>query len=252
MLGALIGAGASLLGGVLGRSHQEDLIRAEHQRQDTSIQRRVADAKAAGIHPMFALGANVSSPSVSVGGDPMASALSSMGQDLSRAARAGMNGGQRAESDELQMLALDRARLGNELLRTQIASINARMQQSQIGPPVPTDTEEPFPVPEKNKSEERPPLMLFGQRWNTSNNTSPMKAWEDQYGDEGPIAWGMPIALLVNDLRRNTDHSAHPDKWVNSVMGWLDRAADRHMNGREIDQARNFLYSLYSRYKGNR
>lgn len=253
MLGPLVAAGSSLLGGLLGRSHQEDMIAREHQRQDTSIQRRVADAKAAGIHPMFALGANVSSPSVSVGGDPMASALSSMGQDLSRAARAGMNSGQRAEGDEIQLLALERAKLGNELLRSQIASINARTAQGgQVGPPIPTDTEEPFPVPEKNKSEERPPLMLFGQRWNTSSNTSPMKAWEDQYGDEGPVAWGMPIALLVNDLRRNTDHAAHPDKWVNSVIGWLDNAADKHMNRRELEQAKNFLYALYERYRGRR
>lgn len=222
MLGSIIGAGASLLGGLLGRSHQEEQLQIERQRQDTSVQRRVADAKAAGIHPMFALGANVSSPSVSVGGDPLASALNSMGQDLSRAARAGHTNEQRGESEVLQRLALERATLGNELLRSQIASINARTSQGgQVGPPVPpiaADSPTPFPVVENDKAEKRPPLMLLGERWMTNPNTSPMKAWEDQYGDEGPVAWTMPLVILANDMVKNYGPVA---TWPKSLVSWF-------------------------------
>lgn len=253
MLGPLIAAGSTLLGGFLGRQHQDEMIEREHQRQDTSIQRRVADSRAAGIHPLYGLGASVSSPSVSVGSDPLASSLSSMGQDLSRAARATQTGDQREGTGVLHSLALERAGLQNELLRSQIASMNARTSQGgQVGPPIPADSPEPFPVPEENKSEQRPPLMLFGQRWNTNPNTSPMKAWENQYGDEGPIAWGMPIALLVNDLKHNSDHNWHPDKWVENTMSWLDRAANRHMNGKETAQAERFLRYMWHSYKGSK
>lgn len=257
LIAAGIGAGASLLGGYLGREHQEEQ-RAKNealQREfaQNSITWRVADAKKAGIHPLYAMGAPTMSPAVSVQSDPLAASLSSMGQDVSRAVRATSNASEREGGDMLQTLALERAGLQNELLRSQIASINARTSQGgQVGPPIPTDTPDTFPVPEKNKSEERPPLMLFGQRWNTNPNTSPMKAWEDQYGDEGPIAWGMPIALLVNDLKHNTDHNWHPDRWVENTLGWLDRAANRHMNGKEIAQADKFLRWMWETYKGRR
>lgn len=70
---AAISAGSSLLGGLFGRKQQDKvnaqsmaLNREQFERiQTRSIQDRVADAKAAGIHPLFALGASVSSASAS-------------------------------------------------------------------------------------------------------------------------------------------------------------------------------------------
>lgn len=66
---SLISTGGSLLGGLFGRKKSNSywteyayeranrLIREDRARADSVIQRTVADAKAAGLHPLFALGA---------------------------------------------------------------------------------------------------------------------------------------------------------------------------------------------------
>lgn len=101
--GALIGGGATILGGVLGslsgsRANKQN---AEAARQSAELQRefakngirwKVEDAIKAGIHPLYALGANTHSFSpVSVGAQPdysMANAVKDMGQDISRSVQA--------------------------------------------------------------------------------------------------------------------------------------------------------------------
>lgn len=93
---ALLGAGAGLLGGAIGQSQQSKsqkraLWQAQKQfdaQMDESVQRRVKDAKAAGIHPLFALGASSgASPTIttdgqSAGPNPMQSALTAMARQL--------------------------------------------------------------------------------------------------------------------------------------------------------------------------
>jgi hypothetical protein len=96
---ALIGAGSNLLGGLLGQSsaskdralYRKQLAQAQSQfdaQMDESIQRRVKDAMAAGIHPLFALGASSgASPTISAQGAPetgnaMGNAVARMGEIL--------------------------------------------------------------------------------------------------------------------------------------------------------------------------
>jgi hypothetical protein len=96
---SIIGAGANLLGGLFGSSAQskanrlykKSLAQAQSQfdaQMDESIQRRVADAQAAGIHPLFALGASpAGSPTISAGSPPsqgnaMGDAVARMGEML--------------------------------------------------------------------------------------------------------------------------------------------------------------------------
>ena len=62
------------------------------QQMDASVQRRVKDAQAAGIHPLFAMGASVgSSPTLTAGSSPaptgsaLGNAVQSLGADLARA-----------------------------------------------------------------------------------------------------------------------------------------------------------------------
>lgn len=98
--GGLAGAGLSLLGGMFGqkkadksRALDRQMAQAQFDAQmDETIQRRIKDAQAAGIHPLFALGANAgASPTLSAGGDssqagaPMANALGKAGQLLANA-----------------------------------------------------------------------------------------------------------------------------------------------------------------------
>lgn len=216
-IGPAIAAGASLLGGFLGREHQEDQ-RAHNealQREfaQSGIQWKVADAKKAGIHPLYALGSPSISPAVSVQGDPLAGALSSMGQDISRAARATESNSERGSTTLVQNLALERAGLQNELLRTQIASVKARMGQGgQVGPAIPVDEVTPFNVPQ-GKVEDRPPIMLDGTRVRTDPTTSPAKAYEDWLGDD--IMSPGFIPNLYGALRQ---HYGPPATWPMQAM----------------------------------
>lgn len=97
------------------------------------IRWRVEDAKAAGIHPLYALGAQTHSFSpVQVGSENPAGAFADMGQDISRAIDATRTADERTNS-RLEALTLERAGLQNDLLRAQIA----KLAPNQVGPPAP-------------------------------------------------------------------------------------------------------------------
>lgn len=165
MLGALFSAGSSLLGGLLGQKSakkaQKQQIKASKEQalmakqasdeanatqlkiadQNVALQKEFAqngvqwkakDSLAAGVHPLFGLGAQTTSFSpVSVGsstpsyyGDSsrtpdmsMANAVSNMGQDIGRAIDATQTQAQRL----LTGFQLERAKLENDLLRVNIA-----------------------------------------------------------------------------------------------------------------------------------
>lgn len=228
IFGSLISGGANLIGGLLGRDTQNatnDIAvrQAAQNRRDqydfaqNAIQWKVADAEKAGIHPLYALGANPTSFNpVSVGlssENHLGRGLSAMGQDISRAVAAPrspadkVNGVAVAQQTQSNALSIENQQIQNQILRVRLAL----MTQPGTPPGV------PFEVPEKNKPEERPPLMIGGRRWDTNPDTSPMKAWEDQYGDEGPVSWSMPIAIGWNDLKQNF---GHPNTWPAQIGRW--------------------------------
>lgn len=92
-LGGLVGGGLNLLGGLFGQSNQsainqQNIQQARYMAQN-AIQMRVKDAQAAGINPLAALGSSFApSAATAVGSDALPEAMSSMGQNLSRAAQA--------------------------------------------------------------------------------------------------------------------------------------------------------------------
>nr|QJB20469.1 MAG: DNA pilot protein [Microvirus sp.] len=91
----------------------------------SGIQWRVADAKAAGISPLAALGVPLASgPTMAIGGSGGSSPFSDMGQSLGRAIDAVSTSKERSVRASLDGLALERASLENELLRSQITSVN--------------------------------------------------------------------------------------------------------------------------------
>lgn len=141
MLGSLIGAGSSLLGGLLGRSSAKSAAKAQYRHQkefaQNAVQWKVADAQKAGIHPLYALGAPTTSYApVSVGDGGFSSSLASAGQDLGRAVNAGADTTTRASAYQstVQELTIQRMGLENELLSSQIAKIN----QAGSLPPAPS------------------------------------------------------------------------------------------------------------------
>nr|DAW32782.1 MAG TPA: minor capsid protein [Microviridae sp.] len=113
MLGSIISAGAGLLGGMMSASASKSAARkqVELQREfaQNGIRWKVADAKAAGLHPLAALGAQTTSyQPVSVGDTSMGSALSEMGQNISRSIDATLTRQERREQERQRQELLQR------------------------------------------------------------------------------------------------------------------------------------------------
>lgn len=255
MLGALLGAGASLLGNFINSSKQEDINERNRQAQaevnaqnlafsreqmaqqakyadlnlaqqkefaQQGIRWKTDDAIAAGLHPLAALGAQVSSYSpVSVGSSSLSLEapeakhspvdLSDFGQNISRAIDAGSTAQERQEklmgavgalSTTMQ---LEKQSLENDLIRTHIAK-----QRGQLGPPIPI----PKPGPErtvslgtavqdddiKQKSEDYPATKIvrpFGYPLVANPFFNDGQQFEDRYGDS---EIGSTIKFAVNTL----------------------------------------------------
>jgi len=136
IIGGLIGAGASLFGGQNAQKSQERIaqqnIEMQKQFAQEGVRWKVEDAKAAGVHPLFALGASTHSFSPVSVGSPEGAGIASAGQFLGRAIAATDTAGGRV-SNVMEGLQLERAGLENELLRSQIARVN-----QGVGPPQPT------------------------------------------------------------------------------------------------------------------
>lgn len=238
---AAISAGANILGGIFGRKGAEDQNRIAQQTAErnialqkefaqSGIQWKVADAKAAGIHPLYALGASTQSfAPVSVGtvneGAPMADMAKNLGQDLSRAAYATQTGSQRALAGEITAIQMDGLKLDNEIKRAELASKIQRLKQ-QTGPAMPgtvgdTGPVSPFTVGE-DKPEANPPMMIGGQRVPADHGWSPAKVASDRWGDESFATNMYGNLRALRDLyhlygvpawdgmmaRRNADHKA--------------------------------------------
>lgn len=255
MIGSIISGIGNLASGFLGSSAAKDanaqnlqIARENMQMQEDFAQRgirwRVRDAKAAGIHPLAALGAQTQSfspVSFSATADTsFANAAANMGQDIGRAVNATRTAGERetAFQKSVQALTLEKGALENQLLASQIKRL-----QVQSNPPMPAMAGAPFAEPE-GKPEGRPPLMMGGSRWQTNPNTSSMKAWGDRYGDEGFVQeYVLPAAIAWQDYKANSAVQAaaishalgilttggNPAAYVGSRIG---QAAGRYIRGR--------------------
>lgn len=145
-------AAGAVLGGVLGSAEGDNGARDRMQRQEAFAQQqfrfqedlatqgvrwRVNDARLAGIHPSLALGMQPFNASpVALNFDSPAandtSWLANAGHSISRAVDATRTADERAQARTLASLAVERAGLQNDLLRSQIA----RLQADQVGPPM--------------------------------------------------------------------------------------------------------------------
>lgn len=128
VLGPLISAGASILGGILGNRSQQKMadqnIALQKEFAQKGIQWKAADALKAGIHPLYAMGAQTHSFAPVSVGDSLGPALASAGQDIGRAVSSVTDPETRATA-AVSALQLERAGLENELLRSQIRQINS-------------------------------------------------------------------------------------------------------------------------------
>ena len=203
MIGSLISAGANILGGLLGRQGAKEQNRIAEQTAannialqrefaQSGIQWKVEDAKKAGIHPLYALGASTQSFSpVSVGAvnemAPLADMSKNLGQDLGRAVHATRTAEQRAQAAGITAIQMEGLQLDNEIKRADLASRVARLRQ-EANPPMPPSVGNlgpatPFKVGE-DKPEGNPPMMIGSERVPEDHGWSPAKAAADRWGDE--------------------------------------------------------------------
>lgn len=235
MIGPLISAGASIIGGLFNRDSAKDAQAAtqanlaqQYQQQkefaQNGIKWRAKDAKDAGIHPLYALGASIPSytpQSVSFAADnSVGNSLASAGQDIGRAINATRTQPERdaAFSSSVQRLQVEGMELDNQIKQASLASSIQRLKQN---------ANPPLPIPE-GKSEDRPPLWFGGARWATDPQSSSVEDWQKRYGE--PAEWAMAPALLWQDYKANYGQPSGISGYLSRAKSWADRALNRGAN----------------------
>lgn len=199
MLGSAVSAGLSYFGGQktaeANQANMQAQIAMQKEFAKNGIRWRVEDAQKAGVHPLYALGAQTHSFSpVSVGDTSDGTAMANMGQDVSRAINAMRTQGERDEAfaATAKRLELEGMGLKNELLAAQIAKLRAASN-----PPIPGSI-----VPEATKHDPRPLFLYSGQKWMTDPGTSNVEdTWQKRYGEPGEWIGGPMV--MYKDLRAN-------------------------------------------------
>jgi len=145
MWSALAGLAGSVIGAGLSADSASSNRYMQREFAQKGIQWKVADAKAAGIHPLYALGAQTHSFSPVHAGD-LSGALGDAGQQVGRAIDAGLNRGERQQqqaqlledrnrSRRMDELRIQEQEIKNMLLTTELMGMQRR-QENQ--PPVPS------------------------------------------------------------------------------------------------------------------
>lgn len=238
-----------LIGGFMSSDAAESQRAAENDRfiqnlaaqkdfAQNAIRWKVDDANRAGVSPLAALGAQTISFSPIALGDIGSDLKKSAGQDISRAVAAVGNSEDRDRdfTQATQALTLERGKLENELLKSQI--VRARQQ---LGPPnaavspkpaganslppafggdVPLlkpDASEAAPLPEKEG-------LRIGKTWLHNPYFSDSQNVEDRYGDIGEEVYGSLIAAPA-DLYWNVVNSPF---WLSNVTAPVDRYRRRN------------------------
>lgn len=246
MLGGLLAAGASLIGGLMGRDsqkeaneiNQQNALRQEALQREfaqTGIQWKVEDAKKAGIHPLYALGANTVNYAPHqighVAETALPNAIAQSGQDISRAVNATRTQEQRddAYATTVKALSLQKFGLENEILGAQLAKLRAANN-----PPIPSIG----PVPRDPKIEPAPQLYAGG---NTPIGYDPQVSnaedWTKRYGE--PAEWLMAPYIAWRDFNyaNRNQPSTHqmmrkrfgdPPAWLRELIGQKPTFNDRY------------------------
>lgn len=176
---SILGALGSIAGAAVGLSNASKQSKLQEKFAKRAIQWKVADAKAAGIHPLYALGAQTTSYSpVSVG--DVSSGLSNAGQDISRAVEAARSPEDRVNTYQrtVEALTLKRMSLENDLLASKIRTINQ--------PGTPPGTPEKLENPQRTRALLTPDGVIV-----SDPNSSDQQAFEDRYGEIVGEAYGL-------------------------------------------------------------
>jgi len=215
MIGDVLGGIGSIAGAFMQKSAADNNIKLQKQFAQQGIQWKVADAKAAGIHPLYALGAQTHSfsPVQSFAGDSIASA----GQSFGRAIDAYRTNGERLDgfTKASQSLQLENSKLQNDLLRQQLASNQATLNQPGTPPPAPSAGNR-YLMPGQGST-------ALGQV-----NTQPLKvnsvdptAKHNEAGAFGEVGWARTSTGLAPVQSQDSKDRTEED--LPALMGWTVR-----------------------------
>lgn len=246
MWGGIASAVGSVVGGVLGLRGQKqsaanaeklNQLNYEHQKEfaKNGIRWKVADAKAAGLHPLAALGASTAqyTPATAIGDSPDWSFLADAGQSIGRAVDAKRTQQERVEQQQKQdaafALKAENQKAENDLIRAQTASIQQDMvlRQAKASEQA-VRTQQQVPA---MPSLGRDGSVIAGQ----GDATSPA-------GIEAK-----PAEIVVNDPQtRTAEAGSHPDKrWLRtSTGGYQPVRSEAAQNALEDDIVGSFRYDM--------
>lgn len=278
LIGAAVSLGGSLLGANSSSNAAERNYAAQKEFAQNGIRWKVEDAKAAGIHPLAALGAHTASFSPVFQGSDY-SGFSNAGQMISRAMEAKQTQAER----ELADLQVEHARLENEYTRAKIDDLKnqgvhrdfaavqaldsanaARVQQRQ--PPMPTI----YGPAKKNSSSDLNPVGFIidpftGKRTTLSHTSDYFELFEDMPLLEFiPALVGMSTDFIAKVTRApifvdgkwyafNGNDDFVPidkDKYINPWKNWLKKNA-ASINARiQADKKRSSTGRIRDMYGG--
>lgn len=246
MWGGIASAVGSVVGGVLGLQGQKqsaanaeklNQLNYEHQKEfaKNGIRWKVADTKAAGLHPLAALGASTAqyTPATAIGDSPDWSFLADAGQSIGRAVDAKRTQQERVEQQQKQdaafALKAENQKAENDLIRAQTASIQQDMvlRQAKAAEQAVRTQQQVPPMPSLAPDGS----LMPGQ----SNATSP-----------GGIE-SKPAEIVVNDPQtRTAEAGSHPDKrWLRtSTGGYQPVRSEAAQNALEDDVVGSFRYDM--------
>lgn len=238
-VGAAVGGIAGLIGSGQSQANAAKLnqLNYEHQKEfaQNGIRWRVADAKAAGLHPLAALGAQgVSySPSAVIGDSPDYSFLKDMGQGIGRAMDAKRTQQERVEQEEKSNALFNEELKGKQL---QNQETETRIQQMKWDMAMDAARNAERSVRTQQQVPAMPSLgrdgsVIAGQ----GDATSPA-------GIESK-----PAEIVVNDPQtRTAEAGTHPDKrWLRtSNGGYQPVRSEAAQQALEDDVVGSFRYDV--------
>lgn len=246
MWGSIAGGIGAAVGGIAGliSSGQSQVnasrlneLNYQHQKEfaQNGIRWKVADAKAAGLHPLAALGASTAqyTPATAIGDSPDWSFLADAGQSIGRAVDAKRTQQERVEQQQKQdaafALKAENQKAENDLIRAQTASIQQDMvlRQAKASEQA-VRTQQQVPA---MPSLGRDGSVIAGQ----GDATSPA-------GIEAK-----PAEIVVNDPQtRTAEAGSHPDKrWLRtSTGGYQPVRSEAAQNALEDDIVGSFRYDM--------
>lgn len=189
-LGGLLSSGLKFLGADMDRNTSENIAAANQANQMAALQHgiewKVADAKRAGIHPLFGLGASTGTFTPVSASSNYADALGDMGQNIGRAVSALGNTGEKELIQEAAAVELEGKKLDNDIRRAKLASMIRTDVAATGSPPAAPVTDpsgaesDPVKVEQEKRQQQ---LRYFGVNFPNDPYTSDAQTVEDVLGE---------------------------------------------------------------------